>query len=100
MKIRTLAVILSLAALAGCAGGGYSSSSSGSSHGAAEQACLRDVRNMTNNPQVVVIASNPHQAGGKYVTVGVGPDRAPWQCIGYEDGATAEIMSLVDEGRM
>jgi hypothetical protein len=34
------------------------------------------------------------------VTVGVGPGRALWQCIGYDNGSTAEIMSLADEGSL
>ncbi|MCG6898220.1 MAG: hypothetical protein LJE60_14110 [Thiocapsa sp.] len=55
---------------------------------------------MTNNAEVVVIASNPYLGGGKYVTVGVGPGRVPWQCAGNDNGTTTEIMSLVDEGSL
>jgi hypothetical protein len=50
---------------------------------------------MTSNAEVVVIASNPHQGGGKYVTVGIGPGRAPWQCIGFHNGSTAEGKKLM-----
>ncbi|SEJ86292.1 hypothetical protein SAMN05444007_1088 [Cribrihabitans marinus] len=34
------------------------------------------------------------------VRVGVGEDRAPWQCIAYGDGTTAGIESLTDEGAL
>jgi hypothetical protein len=65
----------------------------------AEAGCLRDVAATTNNPEVTIIESFGSEAGTE-VTVGVGPDRAPWRCIGYSDGTTAAIMSLVDEGAL
>lgn len=65
----------------------------------AEQVCLRDVTAATNNPDVVLLGSEFSQAG-TLVRVGVGPDRAPWQCIAYSDGTTAAIMSLTDEGKL
>jgi hypothetical protein len=65
----------------------------------AEAGCLRDVATTTNNPEVTIISSFASEAGTE-VTVGVGPDRAPWRCIGYSDGTTAAIMSLVDEGAL
>ena len=64
---------------------------------AAEQACLRDVTVTTNNPDVVLLGSEFSEAG-TMVRVGVGPQRAPWQCIAYRDGTTAGIMSLTNEG--
>ena len=64
---------------------------------AAEQACLRDVTATTNNPDVALLGSEFSEAG-TLVRVGVGPDRAPWQCIAYSDGTTDGIMSLTDEG--
>ncbi len=66
---------------------------------AAEQACLRDVTATTNNPDVVLLGSEFSQAG-TFVRVGVGPDRAPWQCIAYSDGTTDGIMSLTNEGTL
>ena len=63
----------------------------------AEQACLRDVTQTTNNPDVALLGSEFSEAG-TMVRVGVGPDRAPWQCIAYSDGTTAGIQSLTDEG--
>jgi hypothetical protein len=65
----------------------------------AEQMCLRDVSAATNNGDVVMLESNFSEAGTE-VIVGVGPDRARWQCIGYADGTTAGIQSLVDEGSL
>ncbi|WP_380052474.1 hypothetical protein ACFE33_08935 [Falsihalocynthiibacter sp. SS001] len=62
-----------------------------------EQACLRDVTATTNNPDVVLLGSEFSEAG-TMVRVGVGENRAPWQCIGYSDGTTAGIQSLTDEG--
>ncbi len=64
---------------------------------AANQACLRDVAATTNNPEVTILESSFSQAGTE-VIVGVGPDQARWSCIGYDDGTTAAIMSLTDEG--
>ena len=66
---------------------------------AAEQACLRDVTATTNNPDVVLLGSEFSEAG-TFVRIGVGPDRAPWQCIAYGDGTTDGIMSLTDEGTL
>jgi hypothetical protein len=65
----------------------------------AVQGCLRDVSTTTNNGQVTVIEAFPSEAGTE-VTVGVGPELAPWRCIGYSDGTTAGIMSMVDEGAL
>jgi hypothetical protein len=66
---------------------------------AAEQACLRDVTATTNNPDVALLGSEFSQAG-TLVRVGVGPQRAPWQCIAYSDGTTAGIQSLTNEGTL
>ena len=60
-------------------------------------ALLRDVTRTTNNGDVVLLGSTFSQAGTE-VIVGVGPQRARWRCIGYEDGTTAGIESLTDEG--
>lgn len=65
--------------------------------GAAEQACLQRVTQETNNPDVVLLGSSFSQAGTE-VIVGVGPQRARWQCIAYSDGSTSRPMSLTNEG--
>lgn len=44
--------------------------------------------------------TSSYSEAGTEVIVGVGPDRARWRCIGYKDGATADIMSLTDEGAL
>ena len=58
-----------------------------------EQACLRAVTTETNNPDVIVLSSSFSQAGTE-VMVGVGAQRAPWQCIAYSDGSTTRPMSM------
>ncbi len=93
-------VIAALLALPG--GVSETSGASGSATAAptaAEQACLRDVTATTNNPDVTLISSDFSEAG-TLVRVGVGPDRAPWQCIAYGDGTTAGIEFLGSEGTL
>ena len=72
---------------------------SSSTPSVAEQACLRDVTQTTNNPDVVLLDSSFSEAGSE-VIVGVGETRAPWRCIGYSDGTTTGIQSLSDEGKL
>lgn len=64
----------------------------------AVEGCVRDVTAMTNN-SVAVVSAFESEAGTE-VMLGVGPDMAPWKCIGYSDGTTAGIMSLADEGAL
>lgn len=95
---RTLAsALVAVAALAGCVGDGAPPVTAAPS--LAEQACLRDVSRTTNNGDVAILTSTVSQAGTT-VIVGVGPDRARWDCVGYDDGTTAGIMSLTDEGSL
>lgn len=101
--IKPLAAAAALALISGCVQStGGTHSSAGTQPGTptlAEQGCLRDVTRTTGNPDVVLLSSSFSQAGTE-VIVGVGPQRARWRCIGYEDGATSSIMSLTDEGRL
>ena len=92
------AAALSVLSLAGCVedtGGGASAAMPT----AADQACLRAVTAETNNPDVTLLGSSFSEAGTE-VIVGVGPDRARWQCIAYSDGTTTRPMSLTDEGSL
>ena len=66
---------------------------------AEEGACLAAVITETNNPDVAVLGSEFSEAGTN-VTVGVGAQRAPWQCIAYSDGTTSRPMSLTNEGSL
>jgi hypothetical protein len=91
-----VAALFATAALAGCV---EDSGTASSTPTLAEQGCLRDVSRTTNNGDVAIMSSTFSQAGTQ-VIVGVGPERARWQCIGYEDGATAGIMSLTNEGSL
>jgi hypothetical protein len=61
--------------------------------GAAAEACLREVTAASGNGIVTVLDAQAARAGTR-VTVGVGPDRAPWSCLGYAEG-TAEADSIV-----
>lgn len=90
--------VASAAALAACVetdGGG--AEMSGSS--AANSACLGAVRAETGNADVSVLSSSYSEAGTE-VIVGVGPQRARWQCIAYRDGSTTRPMSLTNEGSL
>ena len=44
--------------------------------------------------------SSEFSEAGTLVTVAVGPDAAPWQCIAYRDGATDGVVSLTNEGSL
>jgi hypothetical protein len=63
---------------------------------AAEQACLAAISRETQNGDVVLLGSDFSEAG-TVVRVGVGPDRARWQCIAYADGTTGGIMFLSED---
>jgi hypothetical protein len=65
----------------------------------AEQTCLQRVTMETNNPDVVLLGSRA-VSGGTEVTVGVGDQRAPWQCIAYSGGGTSRPMSMTNEGAL
>ncbi len=96
---KLLAALPALAFLAACDDGSSGSSTAASAPTAAQQACLRDVTATTNNPDVVLLSSQGSEAG-TLVKVGVGPNRAPWQCIAYSDGTTDGIESLTNEGTL
>lgn len=102
--IRLVAVAVTATALSACVSTSEQATSSSPSASSrmptpAEQACLRDVTRATNNPDVVLLDSTFSEAGTE-VIVGVGPRRAPWRCIAYQDGITAGIVSLTDEGAL
>ncbi len=101
--IATASALAALTLLAGCVEStGGTRPTAGAPAGTpslAEQGCLRDVTRETGNPDVVLLSSSFSQAGTE-VIVGVGPNRARWRCIGYQDGSTSSIMSLTNEGRL
>jgi len=55
-----------------------------------QQACLAAVSRAANNGDVAVLSSLGSEAGTQ-VKIGVGPDRAQWNCIAYSDGTTAAV---------
>ena len=108
IKWKTMLLITAGAAIAGCSQSSYSRqevsltqppSEAIQAPSAAEQACLAAVSNQTNISDVVALSSEFSEAG-TIVRVGVGPQRAPWNCIAYSDGSTAEIRSLTNEGAL
>jgi len=63
-----------------------------------KQACVRAVKSKTHNPKVVVIGAIGSEANNQ-VTLGVGPDKAPWRCL-VKRGKVADVMSQTDEGAL
>ena len=66
---------------------------------AARRACLAAVSNTTNNGDVQIIEMLFSEANSQ-VTVGVGPTRAPWQCLVSNSGVVANVMSMTNEGSL
>lgn len=96
---RLFALAPALAFLAACDVDSSATTAASATPTPAEQACLRDVTASTQNPDVVLLSSSFSEAG-TLVNVGVGPDRAPWQCIAYSDGTTDGIQFMGDEGAL
>lgn len=63
-----------------------------------KQVCLQAVSRETGNSEVVLLSSEFSQANNA-VIVGVGPQKARWQCL-VKNGIVAGIMSLTNEGAM
>ncbi len=61
-----------------------------------EQACLQAVSQQTNNGEVVTLDTNTSEANNT-VIVGVGAQKARWQCL-VKNGKVAGVMSLTNEG--
>ncbi|MGL4196140.1 MAG: hypothetical protein ACRCSX_00025 [Allorhizobium sp.] len=66
---------------------------------AARSACLAAVSNATNNGDVQIIEMIFSEANSQ-VTVGVGPTRAPWNCLVSNSGVVANVMSMTNEGAL
>ena len=65
----------------------------------ARDACLREVQRTTNNPDQIITEMLYSEANSQ-VTIGVGPERAPWQCTVSNSGIVARVMSMTDEGAL
>lgn len=71
----------------------------GSSVPAADKrACLRALKTTTRNARLVVLGTETSEANNS-VTIGVGPQRAPWRCL-VKRGKVADVTSLTDEGKL
>lgn len=66
---------------------------------AARSACLAAVSNATNNGDVQIVEMIFSEANSQ-VTVGVGPTRAPWNCLVSNSGVVANVMSMTNEGSL
>lgn len=60
------------------------------------QACLTAVSRKTKNPRVELLDSTTSEANNA-VIVGVGEQKARWQCL-VKNGSVAGVMSLTNEG--
>ena len=93
MIVRSSAVLLTLLALGACDESVGSVSPAGSADSPslfANAACLDAVRTETGNPDVVVLESLFSEAG-TLVTVGVGSDAVPWECLSSNNGIVESI---------
>ncbi|WP_424362615.1 hypothetical protein [Methylocystis parvus] len=63
-----------------------------------KQACVRAVKKQTHNPKVVVIGAVSSEANNT-VTLGVGPEKAPWRCL-VKRGKVSDVMSQTNEGAL
>ncbi|MFC6638992.1 hypothetical protein GV827_07795 [Sulfitobacter sp. JBTF-M27] len=64
----------------------------------ARAACVRDVRGVTGNTDAVVQSSTFSEAGTEVILLVGGT--GTWNCIAYQDGTTAGIMSITNEGTL
>jgi hypothetical protein len=63
-----------------------------------KQACVRAVKKQTHNPKVVVVGAAGSEANNE-VTLGVGPQKAPWRCL-VKRGKVSDVMSQTNEGAL
>ena len=63
-----------------------------------QKACLKAVKRKTNNKDVSVLDASSSEANNM-VTIGVGKDKAKWQCL-VKNGRVANVMSMTDEGAL
>src|SRR6056297_2657089 len=64
----------------------------------ARSACVRDVRDVTGNTDVVAQSSSYSEDGTEVILLVGGT--GTWSCIAYRNGTTAGIMSMTDEGTL
>jgi len=99
MQTKLMLSVAALAALAGCVEGGGTAGMAPlrTAPASDEAACLTAVGNVTNNT-VTVLESLTSEANNM-VTIGVGPDRARWQCL-VNGGVVVQTMSMTNEGSL
>jgi hypothetical protein len=96
-KLTTFALVL--AGLAGCVETDTTTSTAPlrTAPASDEAACLAAVAAKTNNTGVVLESITSE--ANNMVTIGVGPERAQWQCL-VNGGVVVQTMSLVNEGTL
>lgn len=100
MTLKPALGALALAGLSGCIDvAGFGATPQAGPPSVDEQTCLAAVARAASNPDVIVMSAQPAETG-TLMRIGVGPDRAPWTCIAYEDGTVGEVMSLAEEGAL
>ena len=100
--LRLIVGVAALGAIAGCVETSEVSTSTGVSMRTAPQtdelACLQAVSGTTGNGVVEVIRSETSEANN-FVVVGVGDQRAPWNCL-VNDGQVVETYFAGNEGTL
>jgi hypothetical protein len=61
-----------------------------------QKACLKAVKHKTKNKVVTVLEARSSEANNQ-VIIGVGADKAKWQCL-VKNGLVVDVMSMTDEG--
>jgi hypothetical protein len=100
MKTTLGVLVLALAGLAGCVETDTTTTSTAplrTAGAADEAACLAAVAAQTNNTGVVLESITSE--ANNMVTIGVGPERAQWQCL-VKGGVVAQTMSMTNEGTL
>jgi len=99
LKFTAGALALALVGLAGCVEdtGTTGTAPLRMASASDESVCLTAVGNQTGN-SVVVLESMTSEANNQ-VIIGVGPDRARWQCL-VNGGTVVQVMSLTNEGAL
>lgn len=62
-------------------------------------ACLEAVGTQTSNFELSVLGKEFSEANSA-VTIGVGPDAAPWRCLVSNEGTVVDVMFMGSEGRL
>ena len=107
MKTRYFVALAGMVVMSGCTtdsgnpqqGGAGTALMDESVPQVARDACLREVGRTTKNPNLTILEMLYSDANSQ-LKIGVGPERAPWQCTVSNSGVVANVMSLTNEGAL